>query len=67
MFVTIQYVKCKAKKCGEAIVVDKPLAPGEARELRCRRGHTNRYGASAIDTRTEKAAKRSYTNLKRWW
>ena len=67
MFVTVQYVKCKTKKCGEAIVIDKPLAPGEVRELRCSRGHTNRYDASAIDTRTEKATKESRPNLKRWW
>jgi hypothetical protein len=64
MYVTVPYVKCKTKKCGETIIIDKPFASGEVRPLRCRRGHTNQYDASNIDTRTAKATKGS--GLKPW-
>jgi hypothetical protein len=66
MYVSVPYVKCKTKKCGEMILIDKPFASGEVRQLCCRRGHTNRYDAHNIDTRTEKAKKAKVSGLKPW-
>jgi len=65
MYVTVPYVKCKTKKCGEMIPTDQPIASGQTRDLRCPRGHTNKYDASNVDTRTAKATKGS--RLKPWW
>jgi hypothetical protein len=59
MYVTVYYVKCKTKKCGETVAIEQPFAPDETWELQCRRGHTNRYECSCIEPRTAKARKRS--------
>ncbi len=55
MYVTIQYVKCKTKKCGETIALDKPFQAGETRELKCSRAHENKYDSSAVRIRNVRA------------
>jgi hypothetical protein len=52
MNVTVLVVKCKAKKCGETIRIEEPLASGETLYLQCRVGHRNRYGESDVEPRT---------------
>jgi len=56
---TVLHVKCKTKKCGKPIPVDRPFASGETRDLKCPVGHSNRYGASSVEPRTAKIMKRS--------
>jgi hypothetical protein len=65
MYVTLYYVKCKTKKCGDRIPVDKTFPPDETPELQCRRGHTNKYDRSCLESQTAKARKGS--GLKVWW
>jgi hypothetical protein len=65
MNVTVLYVKCKTKKCGEVIAVDKKIASDETFELQCRRGHAHKYDRSGIQPRTAKAWKGS--GLTVWW
>lgn len=64
MYVTVYHVNCKTKKCAETIPIDKTLPPDETWELKCRRGHVNKYDRSCIESRTAKAWKGS--GLKAW-
>ena len=57
MYTTVFRVKCKTRKCGKAIVIDKPFAQGEVRELKCSQGHLNKYDQSNLETRTAIAQK----------
>ncbi len=59
MYVTVLYVKCKTRKCGETISVGRSFASGETRNLQCRIGHTNTYGESSVKHRTAKIMERS--------
>jgi hypothetical protein len=54
MYVTLLQVKCKTRKCGQTIPVDKLLASDEVRRLSCAAGHENNYRESDLQTRTEK-------------
>jgi hypothetical protein len=64
MYVTIHYVKCKTRKCGETIPLEKLFESGETRELLCRRGHANEYDGSCAKRRTVKPLKG--LGVKKW-